>query len=139
MFTMFENVHEIAVLVSAILAMAVGSIWYSPLLFGKHWMRAAGLKESDLDSQKDKIVRLMVYAFIANLVLLFVVAKFVGIAQAAGETIKSVGTLLVILLGAMMAGAVIWEERPISYLFINVGYATVIIFGGMSVIWYWPW
>lgn len=136
---MFENVNEVSVLVSAILAIAIGSIWYSPLLFGKYWMRAAGLTENDLEMQKQKIVRLLALAIVVNLGLFFIIAQFVELAENSGKAILSVALFLTILISGVLASAVIWEEKPLSYLLINISYAAVIIFGGMSVIWYWPW
>lgn len=136
---MFENVNEAAVLVSVLLAMAVGSIWYSPLLFGKHWMRATGLTEADLEASKEKMPKLLVGAFVANLLLLYMIAQFVAFTQAAHKSLEVTATYLVLFLFAVMASAVIWEKKTLPYLFINVGYATVVVFGGMTVIWYWPW
>ena len=33
------TINYIAVLVSAVIGMAIGALWYSPLLFGKIWMK----------------------------------------------------------------------------------------------------
>jgi len=136
---MFENVNEVAVLVSAILAMAMGSIWYSPLLFGIHWMRATGLTPEDLESSKTKMPKLIILAFVGNLVTLYVLAQFVAFSKAASIPLANIAFLLTVLLGAVMAGAVIWEQKRYSYFLINVGYAAVVVFGGMAIIWHWPW
>lgn len=136
---MLENINEVAVLVSTILAMAVGSIWYSPLLFGKHWMRALGLTEADLEISKQRMPKLFALAGLVNLIMLFVLAYFVAFAKEAGEALSTIALLLSILLAAATASAVIWEQKSLTYLYINVGYATVVVFGGMSVMWYWPW
>lgn len=37
-----------SVLVAAIIPLVVGSFWYSPMLFGKAWMKETGLTEDDL-------------------------------------------------------------------------------------------
>jgi hypothetical protein len=37
-----------AVLVSAVAFWALGSLWYSPVLFGKRWQKEVGLKEEDI-------------------------------------------------------------------------------------------
>lgn len=136
---MFENTNEIAILVSAILAIAIGSVWYSPLLFGNHWMRAAGLTEGDLESAKDTMLKSFAGAVVVNIILLYIIAQFVALSQLAGVSLKMIGSLLTAFLAAVMAGAIIWEQRPLSYLLINVGYSAVVLFGGMAVIWYWPW
>jgi protein-S-isoprenylcysteine O-methyltransferase Ste14 len=136
---MFEGIHEVSVLVAALLAIAIGSIWYSPLLFGKHWMRATNLTEADLEFPKGKLIKLLASAFITNIVLLFVIAQFVALAQSVHEPLRLIGSLITVLLGAAIGSVVIWEQKPFSYFLIHLGYAAVVVFGGMSVIWYWPW
>ena len=37
-----------AVLVAALTTLVVGSIWYSPVLFGNAWMKETGLTEEEL-------------------------------------------------------------------------------------------
>lgn len=136
---MLGNINEIAVIVSAILAMAVGSIWYSPLLFGDYWMRAAGVSKEQIENSKIKLPTLLIFGFFANAILLFVVANFVLLSQKIGYPLAGTGTLLVLLLGSVLASAVIWEQKSLVYLIINIGYAAVVIYGGMSIIWLWPW
>jgi hypothetical protein len=136
---MFEGIDFVALTVSALLMLAVGSIWYSPLLFGRHWMRATGLSEADLEASKSRIVGQIAGAFVANLVLLFVIAQFVLMAQAQELSIRFVASLLTLLLAGAIANVVIWEQKRVAYLLINIGYASVVIFGGLTVIWHWPW
>jgi hypothetical protein len=40
--------NPFAILVGALAAFALGSLWYSPVLFAKPWTQAVGLKEDDL-------------------------------------------------------------------------------------------
>ena len=47
----FYAINWLAVLVSAIAAMAVGFLWYSPILFAKPWMAAMGVK---CDTEEEK-------------------------------------------------------------------------------------
>ena len=136
---MLEGIDIVAILVTALLMLAVGSIWYSPLLFGRHWMRATGLTEADLEASKDKMLRQLAAALVVDLVLLFVIAQFVLFAKETELSIRFLATLLTVLLGAALANVVIWEQKRASYLLINIGYAAVVIFGGLAVIWYWPW
>lgn len=137
--SMLENIPEVPILVSSLLAIAIGSIWYSPIVFGKYWMRAIGFSEDDLDISEKHMAKLLSFGFFAHIILFFALAKFVARATAFEEPIWPVAGLLVLLLGAAMAVSVIWERRPLSYLCINIGYSAIVVFGGMSVIAYWPW
>ncbi len=136
---MLENIPEVPILVSSLLAIAIGSIWYSPIFFGKYWMQAVGFSEADLDISQKQTAKFLGFGFLAHLVLFFALAKFVSHAVVFEEPIWPIAGLLVLLLSAAMAVLVIWERRPLSYLCINIGYSAIVIFGGMSVIAYWPW
>lgn len=136
---MLEHVNEVAVLVSAILTMAVGSIWYSPLLFGRQWMRAIGGTEEMFDTSRRTLALQLILALVSSFALLFVLAVFVSYAKALTVSLVMLGSLLSVLLGALVACVVIWEQKPFSYFIINIGYAVVIIFGGLVVLWHWPW
>jgi len=46
---MSVDVNYLGVLLAALSTMVVGSIWYTPKVFGKTWMRLAGLKQKDLE------------------------------------------------------------------------------------------
>jgi len=65
-------------LVAAIAGMLIGAFWYSPLLFGKLWMRLSGLTEKQLNEAKKKgMGKLYFIAFIGILVMSYVLAHFV--------------------------------------------------------------
>jgi hypothetical protein len=46
----FGSLNYLAVLVAAISTFVLGGLWYSPLLFGKAWMRANNFNEADLQT-----------------------------------------------------------------------------------------
>ena len=43
-----SSLNWLAVIAATLVAFVVGAVWYTPALFGKAWMKATGLKESDL-------------------------------------------------------------------------------------------
>ena len=134
-----SNVNEIAILVSALLALAVGSIWYSPLVFGKHWQRAAGLSDADLELSKPLFLRSLVVAFVSNVIVLTIVAYLVRLVLT--YELSSIRLMFgtVMLLGASIVSMVVWEKRSLMYFIIHVGYAATIVVLGFFVITYWPW
>jgi hypothetical protein len=44
------NINWLAVLVATLVSFLIGYAWYSPLLFGKAWMRASGMTEEKAKS-----------------------------------------------------------------------------------------
>ncbi len=133
------DVNEVAVLVSAILALAVGSIWYSPLVFGTHWQKATGLTDADLAITKGVLFRSLIFALITNILVLFVIAELVRYREMYGFSYIKLGVGVVALLGASIANMVVWEKRSLAYFLIHLGYAVVIVTMGIVIFTYWPW
>lgn len=69
-----------AILVCAVAAMVLGSIWYGPL-FGKMWMRLCGMSDMDAATRKDmqkKAMPLYFVQFVITLIQLFVLSYLTG-------------------------------------------------------------
>lgn len=136
---MFEGINEIAVLVSALVIIAVGSVWYSPAVFGRPWMKGARISDDDMAASKDKMMKLFVLGAVANLVLAFVLATFLNYTGNSVIEVYALATFFTVLAGAVVANATIWEQKTLSYFLINIGYIAVSIFSVMSIVAYWPW
>ena len=132
---MFTGIHELSVFVSAVLSVAIGSIWYSPLLFGKSWMRSAGLTLEDEELTSMEAFLLTVKGVLLQTVFFFAVA----VLMTQAESLVTLGTLLSVLLVSFMVSAVVWERRPLSYLLIHAGYGILALAVGIGIIAYWPW
>ncbi len=135
---MFEQVNELAVLVSAILAVAVGSIWYSPLLFGPLWMKTIG-QEIEGELSKREMILASVKSILAHVIFFLVVTQFIQISTIASIPLTTIGGLLLAFLSVSTLSLAIWEKRPIPYVLVHTGYNAIIIFGGIGIIAYWPW
>jgi hypothetical protein len=135
---MFENINEPAVVVASLLAVAIGSIWYSPLVFGAAWMRANGLHTED-DAKKRAAVIQVIEGICAQIVFFFVIAALVPLTTKGFIAMSTLGTLLVLLIASHMLALAILEKKPLSYILINIGYTAISVFGGLAVITYWPW
>ncbi len=46
----FSRINYFAVLAAALSTFILGGLWYSPLLFGKAWMRANSFTDDDLQA-----------------------------------------------------------------------------------------
>jgi hypothetical protein len=67
------EVNYVAVLLAAVSSMLVGSIWYTPAVFGKAWMKLAKVKP-DKKMSTGETVKLFGLTFIAALVTAYVLA-----------------------------------------------------------------
>lgn len=74
------DINYLAVLLAAVASMVIGSLWYGPL-FGKVFMRAMGM-DSMTPEQKESMKKGMMWSYVAqfvgSLVMIFVLAWFVG-------------------------------------------------------------
>ncbi len=128
-------INYIAVLIAAIAGMLIGALWYSPLLFGKVWMRLMGMQMGMTPEGKSRAKMGYAFGFIAALVSAYVLAHFVYLVATVS---LSEGLILGFWLwlgfiAPVMLGMVLWEGRPWGVYFINVFYQLVSILA-MSVI-----
>ncbi|MBS3086499.1 DUF1761 domain-containing protein [Candidatus Pacearchaeota archaeon] len=133
-----ESVNLWAVLVSAIAAMIVGSLWYGPL-FGKAWMKLSGMTPQKMKSMKTSVTRSYLLAFIGALVLAYVLGVIIGWANV--TTLWSgvvVGFCVWLGFSATHAlGAVIWEGKPWTAFWLNGlgGLVSLVIQGAILAAW----
>ena len=135
---MFSSLNEVAVLVAAILAVAVESIWYSPLLFGSVWKKSIGHTEYIEDISTLHMVRATAYSVVVY-ALFFACA--VQATYAMGDTasfLEATGILGLLLITSLILVAH-RELRSWKYMAIHTGFIAITFFGGVGVIMYWPW
>ena len=133
-----------AVLASVILFQVIGSLWYSPFLFGKKWMSLMGVtpeKMQDAKKEKVKMVKQYSVNIFSSLILTYAMAVFVSYSVVA--TIPS-GILIALVLwigfvATTNAMEYIWNvnNKPWELYFINTGYYLVamIIVGIVLSLW----
>lgn len=136
---MLGTVNEVAVLAVSFLALAVGSIWYSPFVFGKTWQRVAGLTDEHLSYTKRQFLLLLLIVLVSNVAIFSVIAHVLTVVPQSVLTPKELTFGLSVFVGAVLTSMVMWERRSFTYGFIHVGYAVLVIILGVNVLHYWPW
>src|ERR1039458_2328686 len=118
---MLTHISILGVLLAAASAMVIGTVWYSPALFGKPWMKITG---SDM---KKNVVPIMVALVLISLLTAYVLAHFIVYSHAytGGSWMKAgVETALWAWLG-LAATAIfahgLFEPRDKKVLYINAG------------------
>jgi hypothetical protein len=131
-----SNINYLAVLVAALSTFLLGGLWYSPLLFGKAWMRANNFNDADV--QTFSKARMFGWSFVFSLVMAVNLAMFL----AGPGTNVTWGMTAGFLAGfgwVAMAIAIIsvFENRSWAYILINGGYMTVafVIMGAIIGAW----
>ena len=131
------TINYLAVLVAAISTMIVGSLWYSPLLLGKLWMKHSGVTEHE--AKNTNMAKTYGIMFLGSLVMCFVMSHFidyVGAKDASAGATAAIWLWLgfVVTVGV---GGVLFEKKPWALYLINMGYQLVsmVIVGAILAVW----
>lgn len=137
---MFETeVNLIAVGTAAIVGMLVGFLWYSPMLFGKQWMKLTGYTEEDMEKAKKDMGRVYLISFFASVIMAYVLANLIDFTGAL--TVMQgmqVGFWLWLgFIATTMITGVLYEGKKIELYLLNVGYqlVSVLAMSAVLVIW----
>jgi len=68
----FAGINYLAVLIAAVLSMPIGAAWYGGL--GKQWMKAAGLKEEDVNQDP----KIYIVAVLCQFIIAIFLAGIIG-------------------------------------------------------------
>lgn len=115
----FLMTNWLGIVLATIAAMAIGSLWYSKLLFGKEWQKLTKLKDKDM--QKGMAVGFLVMLIMA-FVSAFVLKRFIVIA-APTEVLGALKLAFWIWLGFVVTYAVgggVFEKRSPKLMAINL-------------------
>lgn len=130
-----------AVLVSAVVSMVIGSLWYGKL-FIKPWMELSGISSMSPEKTKEMKVaanKSYMLQLVASLVMAYVLAHFVVVVAAydqMGGWMSGMFTGLWLWLGfvaPITLGSVMWEGKPWKLWFINTSnwLVTLLVMGAI--------
>ncbi len=115
--------HYPAVVAAAAVSFVIGGLWYSPILFSPAWMRETGITEAQAKGMN--VAKVFGLAFLANLVMAFNLAAFIG---SKSTLLFGIGAGFATGLGwvAMSLGVIyLFEQRSFRLWLINSGYQVV--------------
>lgn len=73
------SVNYFSVIVAAVASMALGFLWYSPVLFGKPWMKLMGYNEADLKREQKSMGKYYLVSFVLSLVTAYVLSHVMNL------------------------------------------------------------
>jgi len=119
-----EPLNIWAVIAAAVSAFVIGGLWYSPLVFARHWMAEIGMSEEQM--QRGNMVKIFGLAFLFILIIAINLGMFLN--QPTVDV--AAGAFYGFLTGfgwVAMAVAVnsLYEQRSWRYMLIVGGYWTV--------------
>ena len=133
------EINYIAVLVSAVAGFVIGALWYS-VLFGKVWMKLSGMDNKKIEKEKKKgMTKSFIGGFVALLVMAFVLAHFVDMAEAATvlEGAQAGFWAWLGFVATIMLNKVLWEGKPFKLYLLDAAhyFVVLIIMGAILAVW----
>jgi hypothetical protein len=124
------NVNWLAVLVAAVVGFVISWLWWGPL-FGKSWIKYSGISAAQAKKMhKQCMGGKMTIAFIAQLVMAWVLAALIFEIRVV-SMMEGVVLALHIWLGFVAAigvGMVLWENKPWGLFWVNmIGWLVTLI------------
>ena len=117
-------INHLAVIVCALANLALGALWYSPVLFYRGWSRESGLSEEQLS--KSNPAKTYGLAFLFALLISYNLAFFLGDAGTTPAWGATAGFLAGFGFSALSFAIIaLFEQRSWKYIFINGGFITV--------------
>jgi hypothetical protein len=121
--------NPLAIILCIFLNMIIGALWYSPFLFGDLWLRLiqqAQNHQRDVSTQEAKTaMSLSVIPASLLIVCLWLLLAFTG-ANSVVDAIFISSLLSLGVIGMSFVNLILFEERPVKLVLINVGYPFVV-------------
>jgi hypothetical protein len=131
----FSVINIWAMLVCGVASMVIGSIWYSPFLFGKRWQREVGLSDEKIKSANMPVI--FISTFLLTVIMSVNMALFFG-----GQVGFSDGLLYGFITGLFWVSAALgviylYERKSFMLWIINGGYQIIMftLIGGIVGAW----
>lgn len=127
---------NIAEIVAAVAGMAVGALWFSPLLFVKPWSKETGVKESEMRTGAAKKYALTALGTLAMAHVLVYIASVTG-SKTAIDGIKLGFILWLGFVLPVLGTITLFEGRSKNLFLINASHHLVVlmVMGAIVSIW----
>jgi len=134
------EVNWLAILVSTVIYMVLGFVWYHPSVFGKKWMELTRIDEKTINhAMKVEAPKIFGGSFVLAFLMFFVLASAIDYAGAF-TIAEGAFTAFWIWLGfvfSVSAVGCLYERKPFGLLLINSGYVLVSLLAGGIILAVW--
>ncbi|MCE1199448.1 MAG: DUF1761 domain-containing protein [Marinilabiliales bacterium] len=130
------NVNIWAVLLAGFAYLLIGALWYSPLLFGKQWIRLNNFTEADLKGNKPMWMITLV-SFISGILISYVISIPLG-PHSNGTFGALIGFIIAVFwISTSKLTSVLFENKPFKLYLIHAGFDVVAFMVMGSIVGYW--
>lgn len=118
------QINYLAVGVAALATFFLGALWYSPLLFGKLWLKAHGYSEEQMRKTAGRAYIVSLFCYVVMAFVLAVLVSYTGVSTVPQGAF--LGLLVWIgFLATLGLTAHMFSEKPLSTYLIDAGYQLV--------------
>lgn len=136
---MVPTIHWLPVVGSAVAVFAIGALWYSPMLFGRAWVKAHGHTPEKIEAMRASMGRAYGVSFVCYLVMAAAMAILI---QRMDVIYVRGGVKLGALIGVGFAATIgltanMFSEKRLATWLIDAGYQIVylMVMGAILVAW----
>ena len=137
---MLIDVNYWAVVLATVSTMIVGSIWYTPKVFGNYWMRVAKVDNTSDRGAVGPILTTLIVSFISAWVLA-ITTQVAWIALDGNYLLMAITTGLMLWAGFTAARFIthdVFEGRPAGLTILNIAHELVTVLVMALIIGAWP-
>ena len=123
------------ILAAGVASVLIGWVWYHPKVFGSAWMRMSAVTPEQAERGKKMMPLFALIALVGGMLTAWVMS-YIALAWGFYDLIGAVELGVWTWLGFVaptMLGMVLWEHKPLSLYFLNVGY-WLVVFIVMAII-----
>ena len=135
-----NSINYLPILVSALVAFGISSLWYSPFLFGKEWLALQRIDDAEIETKKaGGIWKSYLSSIIMSIVTFSVLAFIISLVSIRSSTDGAFLGLLV-WLGFILPSAIsslLWKKEPLTLILIDCINNLIILTIGGAIIGAW--
>ena len=136
MLATFAKVNIWSVILAGFSYLLIGALWYSPLLFGKQWIRLNGFTDEDFKSNKPMWM-ITLLSFLSACVASFVISMVLGPNSNApfGAIIGACIAISWVTMSKLTN--VLFENQPVKLFLLHAGFDLVSFMAMGAIVAYW--
>jgi hypothetical protein len=118
------TINYLAVFIAALVSFIIGWLWYSPMVFGKLWVKEAKIDPAAMEAGKKQMPVSAGIGFLSQLVASYVIAHLLALLLIIdiAEALQFAFWGWLGLSAVPMLGMVLWERKSVTYYAITAGY-----------------
>ena len=131
------NINFWPILVASLVSFAIGSLWYSPVLFGKEWMALTKISDKDInDTRARGVWKLYIVQFIFTLIMFCVIGFTIATANIDSSSDGGFVGFLAWLgfVVPMQVSGFLWKRHSFKLVLIeSINYLVTLVIGGAII------